>query len=222
MRRLMACASLALALAGPASAGDAPDFAATAHTVAIVSLLGDTINVGDAVLPAPDGGFDDLVEHAMARQIAADIPGAGVVRVGGARGALLEQMYPDHGFGDVGMDQVRAALTDWAASHHVDYIVILRKTFGTIERREAGYSMTMRYDTFGMGFLAGAPNAFLNVTVCDGKTLKVVAGLSARDQNWGSQAYQYKNLRGQMPAFIGDVRAMLDGVVPGLVHGVGL
>ena len=158
----------------------------------------------------------------MARQIAADIPGSSVVLVGGDRRPLLKRMYPDHGFGDVGMKQVREALADWAAAHHVDYIVILRKTDGVIEWRSAAYSMTTHVYTFGMGLVGGGPNAFLNLTVLDGKTREVVTSLTARDEKWGSQAYDYKKLHEQMPALVGDIRAMLDGLVPGLVHGIGL
>lgn len=205
-----------------AQAAELPDFQATAHTIAIVSLIGDTINEGDTVVPAPGAGFDDVAEQAMARQIRDDVPGVSVVRVGGLRDPLLALMYPNHGFGDVGMKQVRAALKSWAASHSVDYIVILRKTNGIVEWRSAGSTMSMKYYAFGIGLLGGGPNAFLNVTVCDGSTLDVVTDLAARDEKWGSREYTYKNWKEQIPTLTGDIQAMLASVVPGLVHGVGL
>ena len=160
--------------------------------------------------------------HNLVRQIRDDLPGVSVVRVGGPRDPLLALMYPNHGFGDVGMNQVRAALKIWATAHRVDYIVILRKTAGMIEWRDLGLSWTIRHYTFGIGLLGGAPEAFLNVTVCDGKSLDVVADLSARDQNWGSRAYGGKDWKEQIPTLTGDIQAMLASVVPGLVHGVGL
>lgn len=213
---------LALLLVAPVRAAEVPDFKTTAHTVAIVSLIGDTINEGDAVVPAAGAGFDDTAEQAMARQIRADLPGVSVVRLGGPRDPLLTLMYPDHGFGDVGMKQVREALKRWAAAHPVDYIVILRKTAGMIEWRDLGHSMSTKYYTFGIGLLGGRPEAFVNLTVCDGTTLEIVGDLSARDENWGSREYTFKNGKEQIPALTADIQAMLASVVPGLVHGVGL
>ena len=48
MKTLLAGIAVAIAFATSAPAEETPDFAATAHRVAIVSLLGDTIIAGAA------------------------------------------------------------------------------------------------------------------------------------------------------------------------------
>jgi hypothetical protein len=218
MHRLLAGVALACALSGTARSADAPDFKATAHTVAIISLLGETLqNPSGELITSPGAGFDDIGEHAMAAQIIADLPGVTVVRVGGPRDVLLLQMYPRNGFGDVGMENVRATLKDWAAAHSADYIVILRKVVGP----GGGY----RSAAYGIGLNYYGAFAFLNVTVCDGHTLKPVAQFTAQDLKWGSIAYgdgRNALTPEKLSVLTDDTRAMLASLVPGLVHGVGL
>ncbi|MEJ0043666.1 MAG: hypothetical protein WDM81_16240 [Rhizomicrobium sp.] len=135
-----------------ASASTTPDFKATAHTIAIVSLLGDTLQVQSGEpIPVPGAAFDALTEQLMAGQIKADLPGAQVVKVGGTRDALFEQLYPKIGFGDVGMARLRQALKPWAATHTADYIVILRKTVGAMEWRSAAFTTSDHWTEFGIG-----------------------------------------------------------------------
>ena len=207
-----------LGCAPSAQAADAPDFKATAHTIAIVSVLGDEIDTYGGTTPIADAGFDALAERAMADQIAADLPGASVRSVGVPRDVLHAQMYPKAGFGDAGMDKSRAYLLPWGAAHPVDYIVIFRKTVGNPDTNEFGTPFC-----FGISLDCWGTTAFLNVTVCDGKTLKVVAALSVRDLSWGSIRYERGDPTPEhLPILTNDIRAMLASVVPGLVHGVGL
>jgi hypothetical protein len=224
MRRVLATLGASiLSTALTARAETPPDFKATAHTVAIVSLLGDTVETsgGDPVA-VPDAGFDTLAERMMAMQIATDLPNAEVVTVGGPRAPLLDEMYPKAGFGDVGMEQTREALKPWAATHRADYIVILRRTVGTKTRRYVTFDA--RYDEFGIGIgLDGMTMAYLNVTVCDARTMDVVAQMSVRDADWGSIDYgRQGSMPAHLPMLVRDVRAMLTGVVPALVHGAGI
>ena len=219
MRRL--CSLLFAALfagAGTAQAAEAPDFQATAHTIAIVSVLGDEIDTYGGTQPIADAGFDTVAERAMADRIAADLPGATVRSLGLPRDVLHAQMYPKTGFGDAGMDKSRAYLLPWAAAHSVDYIVIFRKAVGVPD--------THSFDKlvcFGISLDCWGTTAFFNITVCDGKTLKVVADLSVRDLKWGSIPYgRHEPTPEHLPILVSDVRAMLASVVPGLVHGVGL
>ena len=210
--------ALVLGCAARAQAAEIPDFKATAHTITIVSVLGDEIDTYGGSAPVADAGFDTVAERAMADQIAADLPGASVRSVGVPRDVFHAQMYPKTGFGDAGMDKSRAYLLPWAAAHPVDYIVILRKTVGV-----PFAPSYVKITCFGVSVDCWGTTAFFNVTVCDGKTLKVVADLSVRDLKWGSIPYG----RGEptpehLPILTDDVRAMLASVVPGLVHGVGL
>ena len=210
--------ALVLVLGISAQAAELPDFRATAHTIAIVSVLGDEIDTYGGTAPVADAGFDAVAEKAIADQIAADLPGASVRSVSVPRDVFHAQMYPKTGFGDAGMDKSRAYLLPWAAAHPVDYIVILRKTVGV-----PFAPSYVKITCFGVSVDCWGMTAFFNVTVCDGKTLKVVADLSVRDLKWGSIPYG----RGEptpehLPILTDDVRAMLASVVPGLVHGVGL
>jgi hypothetical protein len=223
--RIAAALALGLLLStGAACAEDAPDFHATAHSVAILSLLGDTQDTYSGVqLPIPDGGFDDLAERAMRDQILADLPDASVVRLDSPREPLLDLLYKTVGNGDAGMMALRENLQGWAAAHPADYIVILRKTFGMIEDRGLGYSMNAHWGFFGIGLFRQTPMAFLNITVCDGRTLEIVASQSLRDEKWGSISYARTGVTAaQMPVFAADVRAMLASVVPALTHKTGL
>jgi hypothetical protein len=228
MRKLFASLSLGLLFWAPAQAGEVPDFRATAHTVAVISLLGDDVEAMSGVaVPVPQAGFDEMTERAMARQIRSDLPDATVVLIGGPRAPLLEQMYPAHGFGDLGMKQLRTALQPWAAAHKTDYIVIFRKTMGQAFPR-ASYKIPF----FGIGLTMSdtpiqpngiAPAALLNITVLDGTTLEIAAELSARDVGWGSMAYSRTDPTPEhLPVLADDIKAMLASMVPGLVHGVGL
>ena len=215
------CALLLLAGAAPADAHAVPDFKATAHMVAIVSVLGDEIDSGEGPIAVADGGFDALAEDAMAHQIAADLPGATTIRIDAPRADLHTQMYPRAGFGDLGMKNVRAALRPWAAAHPADYIVIFRKTPGTLEGHYGTW--TDKIGWFGISMTAGHPVAFLNVTVCDGRTLEVVSEMSARDVDWGSRPYHpFGKNPDDLAALTADVQAMLGSMAPALVHGAGL
>jgi hypothetical protein len=227
MRRVIVALGVGVLLLGGSAAGaaDKPDFQTTARTVAIVSLLGDTVQApGGVPIPAPDAAFDPLAERVMAGQIKADLPDAQVVLVGGPREPLLERMYPRTGFGDVGMAQTREALRPWAATHAADYIVILRKTVGVLEYRDVAYSMNAHWTEFGIGLSSSStPIAFLNVTVCDARTMDVVAQMSVRDLGWGSIRYgRHDPTPAHLPVLVSDVKAMLASVVPGLVHGAGI
>jgi hypothetical protein len=228
MHRALACLFVAVALGTPAWAADAPDFKATAHRIAVVSLLGDELNVGpSSATPIPGAGFDALVEAAIAKQIAADLPGATVSAVDALRAELLTQMYPQAGFGDAGMGNVRLALRLWAAEHPNDYIVVFRKTAG-----DPFPAVHDKIPFFGIGLANKnseavvnqlTPAALLNVTVLDGASLEVVADLSARDTDWS----QHNFARGEpearwLPILVDDTKAMLDSIAPALVHGVGL
>lgn len=224
--RAVSAVFAALALLGlTANAGRAaPDFRATAHKIAVLSLLGDTLDGGPNGSSRADGaGFDDLAERAIRAQIGTDLPGASVVRVEGPRLPLLERLYNTVGFGDVGMTAVRDDLHDWARVHSVDYIVVLRRTIGILEYRSAGYSMTEHRTYFGIGVHAARTMAFLNLTVCDGKTLDVVSQMSVRDLDWGSMRYDgHDPTQAHLPVLIDDTKAMLSTVVPALSHGAGL
>lgn len=222
-----------IASAGMASAHDAPDFKTTAHKIAVASLLGDYVQaLSGNRIATPDAGFDALGHDAMARQIATDLPEAKLIDVDAPRDALLDAVYPRAGFGDVGMEHLRAALVPWAAVHPVDYIVVLRKVLGEVSTSEPAYSITTRVDSFGIGLIPASSSAypsgistaaFLNITVLDGKTLDVVADLSVRDLDWGSIAYGRKDpTPDHLPTLISDAKAMLASIVPGLTHGVGL
>ena len=214
--------ALALLLLPVGAAGEMPDFKSTAHTIALVSLLGDGLDYGGGPsVPVPDAGFDDVAERAMGAQIALDLPAAHVERVGGDTKPLIDAMYLSVGYGDIGMTRVREALEDWAATHPVDYIVILRKTVGVIEDRPAGHSMTYQSGFFGIGRFRGVPTAFLNLTILDGHTLDVVADQSVRDLNWASSGPEPTGDSGR-PRFVDDVRAMLSSIAPALVHQAGM
>lgn len=212
-----------IAGAGAARAGDKPDFKATAHQVAVLSLLGDEFNFGATSTPVPGAGFDALTEDAIARQIKRDLPGVTVTKADAPRADLLAQMYPAGGDNEAGMGNVRGALRLWAAEHQADYIVVFRKTAGEPFVGAPGFSF------FGIGLApkngkgVPVPAALLNVTVLDGSTLDVVAELSARDTEWS----QYDFKRGApeaswLPRLTGDAKAMLSTMAPTLVHGVGL
>lgn len=214
---------LALWIFGAAArAADTPDFKTTAHTVAILSVLGDRIDIGGANVQAPE--LDSLGEHLMANQIAIDLPQASVVAVGGSRQAWWSTLYPSHGFGDIGMTQLREALRPWAAAHTVDDIVVLRNA--------VGFPFPNAFSKFGVFGIALTRNsndtgvttaAMLDLVVLDGKTLDIVTDLSVRDVGWESMPYKFFRLSDvQQQALVEDTRAMLSGVVPGLVHGVGL
>lgn len=223
VRRIASLGLLALlAGVGPAGAGT-PDFKATAHAIAVVSILGNQIDGFGGTHEIPGVDFDAVTQRAIADQIAIDIPGADVRRVDIPFRLLRARMYGATGYGDVGMDATRALLLPWAQSHPVDYIVILRKTVGVMEDRDVGYSMTTKHPFFGMGLYNGRPTAFLNLTVCDGRTLEVVAHMSVRNVDWGSA--HYDRLERQpiaLDVLAADAAAMLASTVPGLVHGVGL
>jgi hypothetical protein len=157
----------------------------------------------------------------MAQQIATDLPGATTVRIDLSRADLHSQMYPRAGFGDLGMKQVREALRPWAAAHPADYIVILRKTPGMLEARTG--TMTFKTTWFGITLTGGQAAAFLNVTVCDGRTLEVVNDVSVRDLGWASRAYDpFHKKPDDLPALASDARAMLGSMVPALTHAAGL
>jgi len=218
MRCMTACAALALAMVRPAAAHDVPDFHTTAHSIAIVAILGDEMNRSDPPLPLPGGGFDDVAEHAMARQIATDLPDARVGLVDMPRDVLHQAMYPRTGFGDVGMDNTREALMPWAQVHPTDYIVVFRKTVGIPFPNFYGHPTF-----FGIGLFGAAPVALMNITVLDGHTLKKVTDLSLSDVDWGSVRYRAKDIPpDQLQAMISDIRAVLSEAVPAMTHGVGL
>lgn len=209
-------AVLTLATQG-APAHDAPDFRATAHSIAVVSILGDEINAFGPPHAVDGAGFDALSETAMTTQIGADLPDAKVATVDLPRAELHGWMYPHTGFGDPGMDRTRESLKAWAAAHRADYIVIFRKTVGMPPGTY--YKTTF----FGIGLFNTVPVAFLNITVLDGRTLDVVAQLSTRDVGWGSIQYGRNDpTPDKLPVLADDTKAMLASVVPALTHGVGL
>ena len=217
------CLIASLATASAAQAGDAPNFKATAHRVAVLSLLGDEFNFGATSTPVPGAGFDALTENAIVKQIKHDLPGVTVTKADAPRAELLTQMYPPGGDNEAGMGNVRGALRLWAAEHQADYIVVFRKSAGEPFVGAPGFSF------FGIGLApkngkgAPVPAALLNVTVLDGASLEVVADLSARDTDWS----QYDFKRGApeaswLPRLTSDAKAMLSTMAPTLVHGVGL
>ena len=212
-----------LAGSSAARAGDAPDFKATAHQVAVLSLLGDEFNFGASNTPVPGAGFDALTEDAIARQIKRDLPGVTVTKADVPRADLLAQMYPPGGDNAAGMGNVRGALRLWAAEHPTDYIVVFRKSAGAPFVAAPGFSF------FGIGLApkngkgVPVPAALLNVTVLDGSTLDVVAELSARDTEWSQHDFKPGAPEASwLPQLTGDAKAMLSTMAPTLVHGVGL
>jgi hypothetical protein len=220
-------ALFAVVLCGSAAQAQTPDFKATAHTVAVVSLLGDELNLGASTArPVPGAGFDALVEAAMVKQVMADLPGVKVSKVDAPRADLLAALYPPNGFGDVGMDNLRQALRLWAAEHAVDYIVVFRKTegdpFPTVHDKIPFFGIGLANKNSDAVVNRLTPAALLNVTVLDGTSLAPVANLSARDTDWS----QYDFKRGVpeatwLPRLVDDAKAMLASMTPALVHGVG-
>ena len=215
------CLLVFLTGASTAQAGDAPDFKATAHQVAVVSLLGDELNFASGAVPVPGAGFDALTEDAIVKQIKRDLPGVTVTAVDAPRADLMAQMYP--GDNAAGMDNVRGALRLWAAEHPSDYIVVFRKTAGQ------PFVAAPDFPFFGIGLApkngkgVPVPAALLNVTVLDGASLVVVAELSARDTDWSQ--FDFKRGAPQaswLPRLTDDAKAMLTTMAPTLVHGMGL
>ena len=202
--------------------GRCADFKATAHKVAVVSLLGDTFNFATGAKPVAGAGFDALVEDVMVKQIKADVPGVIVTKVDDAAHAdLLSELYPSSGSDEDGMGNLRQALRLWAAEHGVDYVVVFRKGHG---------EPFPGAPFFGIGLMdkpgkAGkqVPAAILNVTVLDGSSLAVSTDLSARDTDWSQRDYP----RGApdatwLPHLVDDAKAMLASMAPALVKGAGL
>jgi len=225
MRRALACLSALFAIlaaaATPAAAG--PDFKATAHTVAVVSLLGDELNFDTGTKPVAGAKFDALVEGAILKQIKADLHGVTATVVDAPRAELLAEMYPAGGDNETGMGNVRQALRLWAAEHPADYIVVFRKQTGEPFPAAPGFTF------FGIGLApkngkgVPVPAALLNVTVLDGSSLAVVADLSARDTDWSQ--FNFKKGAPEaswLPRLVDDTKAMLQTMAPALVHGAGL
>lgn len=229
VRKLFPTIAIACWLGSAAHAEDAPDFKATAHSVAVVSLLGEQIEImrlgmvmsgGTFWAPATvsNSGFDATAEGVMRERLTARFSDINIEAIGVPRETLMTALYGHNGFGDVGMDNLRAALASRGAEHPIDYIVILREIGGV-----PFSNAFTKAEFFGIGLYEGTPVAFLNVTVCDGRTLKPVAEISVRDVGWGSIQYTRGMPKDdQLGAFGVDVRKMIRSVVPGLMDGIGL
>lgn len=224
MHRALTCFFAVLAVAaatfGPAVA--APDFRA-AHTIAVMSLLGDELNFDTGAKAVAGAGFDAVAERAIIKQIKMDLPGIVVTTADAPRADLLSELYPAGGDNETGMGNLRQALRLWAAEHPADYIVIFRKQTGEPFPAAPGFSF------FGIGLApkngkgVPVPAALLNVTVLDGTSLSVVTDLSARDTDWSQ--FNFKKgapEAGWLPRLVDDTKAMLQTMAPALVHGAGL
>lgn len=222
MKKLAAALVLLVAF-GTAARADTPDFKATAHTVMVLSLVGDELNFDTGAKAVSGAGFDAIAERAIVKQIKADLPGATVTAADAPHAELLTELYPAGGDNETGMGNLRQALRLWAAEHPSDYIVVFRKGSGEPFPAAPGFSF------FGIGLApkngksALVPAALLNVTVLDGSSLAVVADLSARDTDWSQ--FNFKKgapEAGWLPRLVEDTKAMLGSMAPTLVHGVGL
>ena len=212
---------------GPATARGRVDLTPNLHSVAVISLLGDFLQaLSGKRVATPDAGFDAMCEKTISDQISADAPHAVVTTVDLPRDKLLDDIYPKAGFGDIGMERIRGDLELWAATHSIDFIVILRKVVGV-----ADPEAFIKFVSFGIGLVpfetSAAPNsdetaAFLNITVLDGKTLEVVNDLSVRDVGWGSIHYARNDPTPEhLPTLVSDSKDMLQSIVPALTREVG-
>src|SRR3569832_1168224 len=113
MKKLAAALVLLVAF-GTAARADTPDFKATAHTVMVLSLVGDELIFDTGAKAVSGAGFDAIAERAMVLLIKVDLPGATVTAADAPHAELLTELYPAGGDNETGMGNLRQVLRLWA------------------------------------------------------------------------------------------------------------
>jgi hypothetical protein len=230
----LAAAIICGALGGCAAAAE---FAPDVHSVAIVSLLGDTINVDyfgvffDGFSHAREltgAAFDDVAEQAIEERLHQTKPEVAVQRIAVERAALIKQSNSGLlSLYNADVSDIRTALKPWAAEHHVDAIIIVRQL------HEAVPIQSPRSNFRGLGLYGSFsvkpphPVASIGVIVWDGNTLEHIseAGVFLVSGAYGGYSIDNDmegNLSGEArDHLVGDLKTLVRSAVPVLLSRVG-
>src|ERR1700710_392309 len=151
------------------------DLKSRAHTVAVVSALGDVVGYqalnagllsgGYSENIALDGaGLDDVAGRVALHTLTADMPGFGLVAVDVPHATLVAHANSVR-LSDGPLDSMRDDLKPWREGHPVDLIVILMPGGGQIDRHD-----NIRRAFFGLGVSGRQTVLFLRAVVLDGKS----------------------------------------------------
>ena len=211
----------------------AADIKPRARIVGIVSALGDSIgyqavNMGlwnggyNITIPLTGANLDDAAAAMALHALTIDIPGIGIRVIDAPKDTLIA-----HGnsarLSNGPLDMIREDLKPWRESHDVDLIVVLMPSEGEVDRR--GNNDYHRY-FFGMGVSGRDAVLFLRVVVLDGKSGEVVSDMKARavgrlGGSYPEAVFSHPTPEGnQMLA--AEMRNLLAGTIPGLLHNAGL
>ncbi len=212
-------------------AADESGLKSRAHTVAIVSALGDRIyfqpeNVSlfDAYgVPSrilSGSGLDGVAVQAAAETLRADIPGVSIVTADIPRDRLVSAANEVYRTDKGAVEAVMASVKAWREANAVDLVVLLLP----IES-----SLTDRPNTrmfFGMGVTWNEGAVLMQAVVLDGKTGDSLGNAEARALSRLDVHFTKAAFLDPAPeataGLTNYMKAMLASTVPGLLHNAGL
>jgi len=198
--------------------------------VAIVSALGDAIgyqamNAGlwdggyNITIPLTGANLDTAAEAMVLHALTADIPGVGMKSMDVPRDALVAHGNSQR-LSNGPRDMIRDDLKPWREAHDVDLIILLMPGEGAVDRHKTG-----RY-FFGMGVSGRDAVLFLRVVVLDGKSGEVLSDMKARAVGrlgglYPETVFSHPTPEGNA-TLAAEMRNLLQGTIPGLLHNAGL
>ncbi len=224
---LLACG---FALSG-AHAADAPDLKSRAHTVAIVSAMGDRIyfqpeNVslfeeyGIASRVLSGSGFDAAAVQAASDTLRADVPVVQLVTVDIPHDRLVSAASDVYRTDKGAIEAVMANIKAWREANAVDLVVVLLPIESTLNDRP---NWRMFY---GMGVTWNEGAVLMQAVVLDGKTGESVGEAKARALSPLGGSITSTVFMDPAPdstaGLTNYLKAMLTSTVPGLLRNAGL